>query len=340
MVNKRWVSLDVIKAITVVAMIIVHNVIWWLSFHPSVARSAIDSWFIIIGLLSFFVMMIPVTAGAALYFYFGQHKQKKLPPFTSVLKRALLLVSVGFIMNTLAFGSEYMFQWNVLQFFSLGMIILFLVVNYLNIRWLLFFGLVSVLVAPILRVALSTYNDLYIVSIMIGEPNGAHFWPLFPWFSLLVTGYSVAYVFFVNQAALKKSYLVIASGVTLIIFTIISGPMVLEFDFKNLWGENIFQPPVMQVFGIIGVALCLFGLVELLNSKKVQLPYSSLQVFGVGLFYTYVVHMILGHQLQLRVLRNYEEISFLWLAIICQIILAYYIGKLAAQKTSVTQHGL
>ena len=325
MERMRWVTLDVIKALCLVAMIFVHNTIWWLSYHPFAQSAALEGWFNIPRIAAFFVMMFPATAGAALFFYFRQHEQAMLPPFKYILKRALILISVGFSMNLLAFGSESLFQWNVLQFFSLSMLVVYVCLRFLHLRWLLVMGSLSLVLAPVFRMLFEQHSDIYLIAILFGEPHSIHFWPFFPWFSMVAIGYILAHTLYRSVDA-TRSLQVISVGVLFVLWSAIADQFLYAFDFHNLWGGLIFQPPTLQVVGSLGVCLITFGSVHLIAQKKMRLySYGLINTLSIGLFYIYVTHMIIGHHMQIQLLQ-YQNIMLLWYAIIFQLILAYVIG--------------
>lgn len=326
--SERWRTLDIIKACTVPAMIIVHNTIWWLSFHPAAIPAAMESWFLLTRALAYFVMLIPATAGAALFFYLGQHRGAALPPFSSVLLRALALSAVGFAMNVLAFGTDAALQWNVLQFFSLSMIVLYAVLQFSNVYVLTLLGVATLLTAPLLRDVFGTHTDSYVAAILIGEPYGTHLWPFFPWFAVVVTGFVVARVLHNKKTEIKKAIAILCSGCALIVLSGISGSLLFNIDFTNVWGSVIFEPPTMHIAGIIGVGLSLFGLVHLLLRHLTFSPYSIIRTLSAGLFYIYVLHMIVGHRLHSMFLQHSNDVSLMWGAIALQLVMAYLVGAL------------
>ncbi len=326
MLHKRWNSLDVLKAIMVPGMIITHNTIWWLSYHPIFIADAMEGWFVSVRYISYLVLLIPATAGAALFFYLRQHKGKELPPFKNIIYRAVALSAVGFLMNLLAFGHNSLWQWNVLQFFSLSMIIVYTLLA-IAPRWsVVVAGIVTILSAPMLRDIFVAHSDTYIGAILIGEPTNIHLWPLFPWFSVLAMGFWVASLLYNGHDYLRRTVFVVLTGGLLIGISILSGTFLLEIDFNNLWGESIFTPPTYRMVGTIGVGMVIFGVGNFLYRGMSMPRYGIIQCFSYGLFYTYVIHMILGHQLQKHILHHSDSMSLLLLAISSQIVMAYLIG--------------
>jgi len=310
-------------------MIIVHNVIWWLSYHPEQIAPAMDTWFWIIQYISYFILLIPVTAGAALFFYFRQHNtDKHLPKFSAVLIRAVVLCVIGFTMNVLAFGSAALWNWNVVQFFSLSMLVTYAVLRF-GYHWQLFcLGAGALFFAPALREYFIGYTDNYIVAIIIGEPSSTHLWPFLPWFAVIVLGFWLAKISYgkPNQTRIASSLVAIGAGCMLL--SAIAGKLLLEIDFTNLWGERVFQPPTGRMIGTIGVGLVSFGIVQLFfrNIKSVQ--YGIITAFSFGLLYIYVFHMIVGHRTQQLLLQTNDAMIWLWVSIALQILMAYGVGVL------------
>jgi uncharacterized membrane protein len=307
-------------------MIVVHNAIWWLSYHPIFIAQTMESWFLIVRYISYLVLLIPATAGAALFFYLKQHTKGTLPPFKTIIYRAVLLSAIGFLMNLLAFGYNSLLQWNVLQFFSLSMIIVYVLLLTAP-RWsVIITGILAVLSAPLLREIFTEYTGTYIGAILIGEPTNIHLWPLFPWFSVLAMGFWAASLLYNKDDHLRRTVLFVLAGGLLIFISVLSGTFLLEIDFHNLWGESIFSPPTYRMIGILGVGMTLLGTGNFLY-RDMSIPrYGIIQCFSYGLFYIYVIDMIIGHRLQKHVLQYSDSMSLLLLTIAAQIVIAYLIG--------------
>jgi len=335
MTFERWNSLDIIKAIMVPAMIIVHNTIWWLSYHPSFIAGAMETWFLFIRYISYLVLLIPATAGAALFFYLKQHRENSLPSFKKIVLRALILSAVGFAMNIAAFGSAAFWQWNVLQFFSISMIIIYGLLVFAPSWSISVIGAFTLFSAPLWREIFAAFTDNYVFALLIGEPTNIHLWPLLPWFSVVAMGFATAQLFHSSHFNKRSVTFVITVGSLLTLVSAISGKLLLEIDFNNLWGESIFQPPTLQMIGTLGIGFLLFGSTHYLFKNVVTTPYSLVQCFSCGLFYVYVIHMIFGHRLQQLVLQYNEAIVFLWLSVIAQVIIAYGIGALVVYLKSI-----
>ena len=116
---ERWQALDSVKAVGVLLMIILHVAIWWyipLDYGGDRVPQLFYLFLPVLKFIGLFVIILPITAGASLRFYFRDNirnnfallKNKKP---TRVIKRAFLLICLGYLLNFLAWGKDEFLDW-------------------------------------------------------------------------------------------------------------------------------------------------------------------------------------------------------------------------------------
>jgi len=124
---KRWATLDVLKAISIIAIIIAHLVFWWfvdleegtvsLDYNQNIM-------FIFFNSVIFLMGSVPASAGIALRFYFRKFLDKNRTlksnlVFKNIILKSVLLFLLGYLLNLFAFGFEDFFAWDILYLLQL-----------------------------------------------------------------------------------------------------------------------------------------------------------------------------------------------------------------------------
>ena len=112
-------SLDYLKSICIIAMILTHAAIWCLSFQDFkiISQSRLLSYVKLMPLLGLLPMMLPILAGISLSKLFNS--SKKTP-----LIYGLSLIIIGFVFHFLIWGHQVRIEWDVLQFIGLSLLVL------------------------------------------------------------------------------------------------------------------------------------------------------------------------------------------------------------------------
>ncbi|MCF7846392.1 MAG: heparan-alpha-glucosaminide N-acetyltransferase domain-containing protein [Candidatus Peribacteraceae bacterium] len=337
----RWAVLDVLKAVCVIAMVVGHNLIWWyFSYkHGSIVSvSEISTARFLFGTIALFVMSIPITAGMALRFFlraWWNQKHQKLfsstkPLLGHIFLTAIFLTTLGFLLNFFTWDTEqllpYLFSWNVLQFFSVSLIAVALILRFLNLRFLLAAGSVVLFTAPFLRNIFQSDGVSYLEMIFFGYPNGLHIWPFFPWFATIVFGFWLA-DFFLVRGNKKFNLLLATLGFSLSLFALIGGSFNPTFNPRDIWGSMLFQPSTLHVLGQCGfITLFLLTLNLIFVDRKIA-KYGIFNIFSHGILYIYLFHFAFGLWLT-TLLRPTEKLIFLFLSLLIQFTISYLIGVL------------
>ena len=309
MESKRWLALDLFKAIAVFGMIVWHLSIWWINLNPTAEKGllmlGITQWpyFLqaIVGLSANFSMSIPIIAGASLRFYlnnFGGYIERK-KALVSIIKRAVLLAALGFVMNFLAFGSGYWYLWNVLQLISLSIIIITLFSLFSSLYLLAMSGFAVIFAAPFVRSILHDVNS-YPALALVGDRLGDNIWSFFPWYGIIVYGFLITHLHFNFKEKKKKKLLklsLLAGSFLIIVISIIKNKFFYAVDFRNPWGPLLFQPPTMTVLAQLSVFTILLVLFDLIFSGIRISKFGFINVFSKGILWIYFVHMIVGFRL-------------------------------------------
>lgn len=339
--NSRWAVLDIAKAIAVVFMIVGHNLMWWYTVggHRFVAHFEFEARLapIIFGVFALFVMVIPITAGMALRFYFrrGWDEQKrklirgKFPSIWAIIQLALYISALGFLLNYLNWDWDDALNWNVLQFFALSLVVITLVLKFLSLDYLLALAAAVLLSAGWLRDFIWWDSSLaYLETVLLGEPSSSNVWPFLPWFAIVVFGFWISQLYLLPKYRKHFSKILLVSGGILISTTLLfSGSLFYDLDFANIWGATIFQPPLAKVLGQLGFFAVLFaGLHHFFSQKKLR-TYGIINVFSHGILYIYLFHFTVGYQLTNAWKLQYE-FKLLGISLLLQFIVAYLIGAL------------
>src|SRR3989338_9147424 len=140
----RWRGLDIVKAIGVILMVVLHVVMWWYIPYDYGAERVSEMFFFFLPFLKFiglFVIIIPITAGASLR-YFLDENFKDNEKLVMVLKRSFLLIFTGYFMNLLAWGRAEFLDWDVLQFVGVGLALAALMIRFFSMPFFPWFSFI------------------------------------------------------------------------------------------------------------------------------------------------------------------------------------------------------
>jgi uncharacterized membrane protein len=337
--SKRWQALDIVKAIGVFCMVISHVVVWWYIPSDYGAEIVSDTFFLFIPYLQvigLFVIIIPISAGAAFRFFIGNDLGNKLrilknKKTRAIFKKSIFLVILGFLMNFLAFGHNYVLDWDVLQFIGLSLILMTFMIRFLPISTFWLVGAIVLFSAPILRSYLESWNLNYFIAVLISNYEGDSFWPFFPWFSFIVYGFLIA-DYFKKSRSLNKikrdSYIVATISILLLIAAFAKNQLFFQPLVENFWGPYIFQPPTLTVlshFSIFNLSLIFVSNVP--ASQKKFSRFSFFNTFSKGILWIYVLHISLGYHL-VNFTQKFisDSVIAMFFVIAILIIFSYFIG--------------
>ncbi len=300
--SKRWEFLDIMKGVGLLAMITVHCLVWWYVYPVNrieqIDTSIFLAGYIGIGLL---VLWLPVSAGAAFFlanknflntdFMLVTTKGRYL---SSVLKRAVLIALVGFILNFLAWGYEATFLWNVLQFYALSIILIAVIHSFFSLRGVWLVGMLSFLIFTTTAFWQSLFGPSKLKTVLIGDLTQMDIWPLLPWFYIVVIGYAIGY-FFVRREVESVYKMALRTGLAGFVVGLLGGGfrVSMDYSFATIWDMSI-QPPVFTMIGMVGLSLFVLGIVgRFLEARRSTITH-WLSTLGKAVAVVYVAHMIFG----------------------------------------------
>ncbi len=332
----RYESLDFLKALGIIYLIVLHHLIWVLllgdygTLRYEQGRSLGMAFGVHSGLhvLGF---QLPLLAGMT---FFMMLKTKDLG-FKEIALRALILCLLGFMMNLFTWGPRHAFDWDVLPFIALSMLIAY--------PFLRFFptGLATSILILIGMIALRFssafpfgFQDYYLYYVIFGDPAGGHFWPLCPWFILFALGIFTGDVF-CSQSRKMMIFLIII-GAVLLITSMTKGDFFPASRENQVWGPALFKPSPYFVLGIMGFSLSVLPLTHLIfekwKSARDFLKRSGFLYFSYGILWIYLISTVVGYHLTVLVLNRLSldyagALVALTMLILFQLVVAFFIGK-------------
>lgn len=243
---KRFDSIDVMRALAIIFMIICHFIIYLSSpegNHPWIYLFANH----IIGDFAapIFVFLVGMSQAISLS---KQSKSERLLDASGIrmIKRGLFIILFGLISSVLIFGPTCLFDWDILPFIGFSLIVLFFL-RKTPLRILLFISLIAIILAPTLRELsgyayywggpikevsslakvfpgflfdpIAEYNSNFVFNDVIKGFFVNGFFPIFPWIAFPLIGYALGQT---NLTGNKTGWFDRKSGL-LGIFLIITG---------------------------------------------------------------------------------------------------------------------
>lgn len=345
--HRRYLSIDILKGIGIIYMIILHQLIWLFieadtgGLRFDAAKSVIIN-FAQTG-LHVLAMQLPVLAGFT-FFVFVKRKKCNWP---FILKRAFFLLILGFLMNYLTWGVSYLpdtFDWDVLQFISLSMIITYFFMRFFPKRYgimiLTLLGAISFFLAD--KFPLGFLRKFYLYRIIIGDVWGQNYWPFFPWFSIFVLGVIIGNIYLGKDK--KRMKIAIFTGVIALLISIFSGNFLPEVNLSNIWGPFIFKPSPLFVLGVIGFSLVSIPFLHFLfihyPGIKNKFQNSIIIYYGKGILWIYLLSIIVFYHLT-ELIMSFFHLNFtktlilLPFMVFIKLTFSYLIGKKVAYSKKI-----
>jgi len=334
--NKRIVELDIMKAIGIFFMIILHVFLWWNltdDFGTSVVSEDFKEMFLFLKLISFLVFFIPITAGAAFYIYLQKFSKEKI---MAAVKRAIPLLALGYLTSVLAFGMDDVLAWDVLHFISISFLFL-LIFSYFPLYYLGVFSFITILLAPFLRNLFENLNSNYFIIIIAGNQTGDHYWAFFPWFGFMGFGYLMMYLH-TSGIFSKKTFsrIMIVGSLAIIFGSMLLGDFIIKEDLLNLWGPAIFAPPTSRLFANLAIFTIMF--IVLTNYSIKSAPkFGVVNSFSKGILWIYIVHLIVGFNFITYMKNYFYGTKYILITTFLLMALAYFVGIIVIKIKSVNE---
>lgn len=329
----RWQSLDIVKAVGVFLMIVLHVIVWWYIPQDYGGSQIQDSFYFFLPflkLIGLFVVVIPIAAGTSLRFYLEQLRTKsRKEKIVRIVRKSLVLILLGYMMNFLAWGYEEFLDWDVLQFIGVGFLILIFMYRFLNIGFFWIVGIAVLFSAPYLRVLLDNWKLDYFVAILISNNEGSFFWPFFPWFSFLVYGFLIAHIY-INHKTKKNIYsALVVTSILILIAAVYKNELFVRDIITNIWGAGVFQAPTLTLLGDISIFNLLLVFSDIFLKKLKMAKFGFLSTFSKGILWIYILHIIIGYHLVNIMQRHVSDsIYAMIIAMLILFVIAYLTGVL------------
>ncbi len=291
----RYVSIDILRAIAIVLMVLVH-------FLENLAGS---DW-------------APAGLGAPLFTFLvgvsyrlwldSQERRNISDSDISKIsmRRGLFLFGLGFVFNVLVWLPEDTYNWDVLTFIGTSLLIMNIFRNVpLPIGVLI--AVVAIGLAPILRqvVDYSAYwtngyfeCDTTLPDLLIGFFVTGYF-PLLPWIAYPLAGFVTASLVFAEPRDSQATLRALFAGATLMmvsLFTLFIRPYASgAFATHVATGWTMFPPSVSYVFGTLGAAMASFALLHRWLDGNTQLVKNNFFYEFTRIFSKYSLSIYLLH---------------------------------------------
>ncbi|MCA9394099.1 MAG: DUF1624 domain-containing protein [Candidatus Omnitrophica bacterium] len=298
MSSRRYTSIEFLKGLGIIYLIGLHEWVWmWLDLTRFEMRwPEMAGPFPCFGYFSLHVFGFEVPLLAGVTFYIAT--VRKNSGFGFVAKRALGLLSLGFLINYMCWGIYGIDEWDVLQFIALAMMMTFPL-----IRWLpravgvgMAFGMGCAALALSDRFPWQELSDQYWYAIVIGSQTGEHFWPLCPWLFVFTAGLLIGYVLETGNGRLFGALL--PAGLALVAVSLATGdyhPVVTT----ALWGGDMFKASPFYILGITGTSMVWIWGLETLFRRSEQwrrlCERSFMVKMGRAILWLFLLNTIAGY---------------------------------------------
>lgn len=262
--NPRLASIDVLRTVAIVTMVLVHFTENLAGYTPPFA--------------GFGAPLFVFLSGTS-YFLWSDALVARGTPDDAIarvsVRRGLFVFGAGFAFNLLVWLPEDIFNWDVLTLIGSALLLLALM-RRLPREVLFAVGAVSLFLAPILRAMAGYANywengffecDVTLSDVLIGYLATGYF-PILPWITLSLAGYAVGSWLFARRPGgiepgarplrlVALGLVLVAASVTLLV---VRPFMASTAAARMLGGWTMFPASTEYVIGMLGVAMALLGL--------------------------------------------------------------------------------
>lgn len=330
--SDRWQALDVIKTFGLLGALSAHIFIWWFGKHLGTTDAtfySFDATYLrILTVYLVVVHLLLVSAGAAFYFYLKKYK----PTFKKIISRIALLVLLGVLFG-LNLHPPALF-WNVFLFYALSILIIFIINRYGSKKAIFSLTLCTLVLTPLLRLFLNKLTPgNYLSAILIGnQENIISFYPFFPWFFLIGSGFLISYFYSRCQ---NKSFSTYGLFVGIIV-SFLAIPFFKPLDFSNIFGTTS-QIPISYILFIFGSFIFLISLFELMLQKVTLSKYNPAIAIGRHILPIYLITVAITLPLTIAIKNSVKYGNSTYVFLILEAItflVAYVSGAILTYRAS------
>lgn len=303
----RYSSIDLLRTFALFVMVFVH-------FGENLSGYTIP-------LTGMGAPLFAFLSGAS-YFLWAKGQQargKSEEEITKVsVRRGLFVFGVGFAFNILVWLPEDAFNWDVLTFIGTALLLLN-VARKAPLPISVLVAVLTIMVSPLLREMADYHSywengyfdpDLTLSDVLIGFFATGYF-PIFPWIAFSFSGFVAASLLFAEPEEESDSeessdprpaiwpFVLFGSGLMLTSAVLLGIRPYLPADIARvlLGGWRMFPPSTEYIFGTLGLALVLLGLLHRLidcnpNADRFRGTLEIAKTFSRNAFTIYIVHHI------------------------------------------------
>ncbi|QDT39282.1 heparan-alpha-glucosaminide N-acetyltransferase domain-containing protein [Stratiformator vulcanicus] len=295
----RYASIDILRALAIFVMVFVH-------FGENLSG-------VVMPFAGFGAPLFAFLSGVSYYLWTrGQFSRGKSESEVSKIsvRRGLFVFGVGIAFNILVWLPEDTFNWDVLTFIGVGLVVLNFV-RRIPKEVIIMMAVASVLISPILRLIID-YNsywangyfdpDLTLSDIFIGFGIAGYF-PVFPWLAFPLLGYVSSQHLFSREEEAEQSrsqshYLVATGGLLALTAGLLiqTRPLLPTLVSTNYFGGWTMYPPTIEyICGTIGLTLLLLCVTHRYfdSPTAAENPghlFAAAKLFSQYAFTVYIVH--------------------------------------------------
>ncbi|NBO91205.1 MAG: DUF1624 domain-containing protein [Planctomycetia bacterium] len=257
----RYVSIDLLRTVAIVMMVLVH-------FMENLAGS---NW----GVAGFGAPIFNFLVGVSYRVWLDSQEKKDIPEetiFRISLRRGLFLFVLGLAFNVFVWLPEDAFNWDVLTLIGTALLLLNFLRQIPTVISIVI-SLTAMVIGPFLR-EITDYPaywtngyfecDWTFSEIVMGYLSNGYF-PIFPWIAYPLMGFVIASVLFEEESTEHQPTATTALiGIIMMLVTLLAviiGPQTpMSITKSVLRGWTMFPPSIEYVMGTLGMAIMAFSL--------------------------------------------------------------------------------
>ena len=303
----RLVSIDILRSLAIITMVIIHFVENLSSFYGADGSTLGRVW-----LPTGFAAPLFTFLSGASYFLWWRSRESLgwSDEYISkvTIRRGLFLFVLGFLFNVCVWLPEDIFNWDILTLIG-GSLLLLNIARRLPAAIIPVIVVGTLVMSPVLR-AMADYPtywtngyfecDLTLSDVLLGFCSVGYF-PLFPWMIFPLAGFMTASILFSKPSCPRATAQVAVCGVVMIACSIIamtlrgSTPEVIQEHFLQGW--RMFPPSTEYVTGTLGMVIVSLAACHHWIDRNPIIHRSEYLVKSASIFSKYSLSMYLLHHI-------------------------------------------
>jgi|GEM_PF-1833656 len=332
--ERHIMALHAMKFMGIVVMIAIHTFFWLFSSRDTCLTQrgmVYAEWISTLVFFGYFPLSLPIIAGAMYRARIEEDRGAEKTRLIHILAVSLMIILLGYVMNLLTWGKACIWDWDVLGLIGLAYLFITLMVRISS--WLLYGTAIMILVfskaiyAAVAQMPLSV-QKLYIVNIFVSMDSVHFYWPVVPWFAVIVFGYGYYELLFSPGMQNRRNIMLIStmlSAVFLLLGTVTwAGPW--RFNPAQIWGSWLFHPDLSILLLLAGVFVLCSYLCYLAWPLLIKIQW-LIKPVSVGILWIYLIHTITGFHL-IAFLKHLLKAPVLFFPVLSILLLSsWFIGR-------------